>query len=70
MVERAEIHLVFKQNMAYPNSEEPKRRFDKELSASPWAKTISGSIYLDDPAWELLGHPKQLEVTIRSSTPD
>ena len=59
------IHVLFKMNPGYPTAEEPKHRFDKDLFDSPWADVISGTIYLDDPAWEQIGCPSQLEVTLR-----
>ncbi len=61
----AEIFIELKLNPDYPTAEEPKHRFDKRIEDVPWRGAIAVTIYLDDPAWELLGYPETLKAVIR-----
>ncbi len=67
MTQGREIHIELEKDPNYPTPEMPRHRFVKELTASPWSDTIEATIDLEDPAWELLGHPNRLRVTIAES---
>lgn len=58
------IIIGLKRNPRYPTAEEPLHRFDKELGEAPWRDSVSATISLDDPAWELLRWPKRLRAVI------
>lgn len=59
-----EIYLELKHNPKFPTAEVPRHRFEKPLIEAPWSNAIEATIDLDDPAWELLGFPQRLRVTI------
>ncbi len=59
-----DITIELKQTPGYPTAEEPRHRFDKLLDDAPWRDSVSATIYLDDPAWEILGYPTTLKAVI------
>jgi hypothetical protein len=59
-----EVVITAKMNPGFPTAEEPRHRFDKELSEAPWRDTVGATIVLDDSAWERLRWPKELRVVI------
>ncbi len=60
------IRLSLKRGTSYPTAENPRQRFEKRLEDAPWRQSVSVSIELDDPAWEMLGYPQELTVEIGS----
>lgn len=65
-MEAQRITLTLRINPNYPTEANPRRRFEKLLSERPWSQSVVAFVELDDPAWELLGHPSQLVVSISS----
>ncbi len=59
-----DITIELRRNPDYPTPEEPKHRFDKLVDDAPWRESIAAVIYLDDPAFELLGYPTNLKAVI------
>ncbi len=64
MEQGRKVHIELERNPNYPTPDMPRHRFVKELTAKPWSNAIEATIDLEDPAWELLGHPTRLIVTI------
>ena len=64
MVTKPTLILELKLNPAYPMKDVPRHRFEKTLEESPWRGAATATIELDDPAWELLGWPKALQVHV------
>lgn len=58
------LTLMLKMNPAYPTKDVPRHRFEKALGTAPWSGTVAAAIELDDPAWELLGCPRELQVNV------
>ncbi len=48
----------------FPNKNNPRHRFEKNLEDGPWSETVSAIIELEDPAWEVIGYPYKLMVDI------
>ena len=63
-MERTELFITLKRNPGWPKTDDQRRRFDKSFEEAPWSEAVEATIYLSDPAWEMLGFAQELKITI------